>query len=50
VRVVALDQNEQRQLEDKVLGRMFTGKVPGWDTSRPQLTELVRFVETGTPS
>jgi DNA invertase Pin-like site-specific DNA recombinase len=43
VRVSALDQNEKRQLEGQILDRVFTDKVSGRDTARPELTELLRF-------
>ena len=43
VRVSTLDQNEKRQLEGQVLDRVLTDKASGRDTSRPQLTELLRF-------
>jgi DNA invertase Pin-like site-specific DNA recombinase len=47
VRVSSLDQNEKRQLEGQVLDRVFTDKASGRDTSRPQLTELLRFARDG---
>jgi Resolvase, N terminal domain len=47
VRVSTLDQNEKRQLEGQVLDRVFTDKASGRDTSRPQLTELLRFASDG---
>ena len=37
-----LDQNEKRQLEGKILDRVFTDKASGRETSRPELTELLR--------
>jgi predicted site-specific integrase-resolvase len=43
VRVSTLDQNEKRQLDGQVLDRVFTDKASGRDTSRPELTELLRF-------
>ena len=47
VRVSTVDQNELRQLEGKVLDRVFTDKASGRDTARPQLTELLRFIRDG---
>jgi DNA invertase Pin-like site-specific DNA recombinase len=47
VRVSTLDQNEKRQLESQVLDRVFTDKASGRDTSRPELTELLRFARNG---
>src|SRR5688572_20312974 len=47
VRVSTLDQNEKRQLEGQVLDRVFTDKASGRDTSRPELTELLRFARNG---
>ena len=47
MRVSTLDQNEKRQLEGQVLDRVFTDKASGRDTSKPELTELVRFVRDG---
>jgi len=47
VRVSSLDQNEKRQLEGQVLDRVFTDKASGRDTSRLQLTELLRFAWDG---
>lgn len=47
VRVSTLDQNEKRQLEGQTLDRVFTDKASGRDTSRPELTELLRFARDG---
>jgi hypothetical protein len=47
VRVSTLDQNEKRQLEGQILDRVFTDKASGRDTSRPELTELLRFARNG---
>lgn len=47
VRVSALDQNEQRQLEGEVLDRVFTDKASGRDANRPELAELLRFARDG---
>jgi DNA invertase Pin-like site-specific DNA recombinase len=46
-RVSTLDQNEKRQLEGQVLDRVSTDKAFGRDTSRPELTELLRFGRNG---
>jgi ribulose bisphosphate carboxylase small subunit len=35
VRVSIFDQNEKRQLEDRVIDRVFTGNASGRDTARP---------------
>jgi DNA invertase Pin-like site-specific DNA recombinase len=47
VRVSALDQNPDRQLEDLVLDKIFTEKASGKDTRRPQLDALLTFVREG---
>jgi hypothetical protein len=47
VRVSTLDQNERRQLEGQVLDCVFTDKASGRDTTRPELTELLRFARDG---
>jgi DNA invertase Pin-like site-specific DNA recombinase len=47
VRVSTLDRNEKRQLEGQILDRVFTDKVSGRDTARPQLAELLRFARDG---
>ncbi|WP_028271764.1 recombinase family protein [Arthrobacter sp. UNC362MFTsu5.1] len=47
VRVSTLDQNEKRQLEGQVLDRVFVDKASGRDTTRPELTELLRFARDG---
>jgi DNA invertase Pin-like site-specific DNA recombinase len=47
VRVSTLDQNEKRQLDGQVLDRVFTDKASGRDTSRPELSELLRFARNG---
>src|SRR5687768_13289215 len=46
-RVSTLDQNEKRQLDGQALDRVFTDKASGRDTSRPELTELLRFARDG---
>jgi DNA invertase Pin-like site-specific DNA recombinase len=47
VRVSTLDQNEKRQLEGRILDHVFTDRASGRDTSRPELTELLRFARNG---
>jgi hypothetical protein len=47
VRVSTLDQNEKRQLERQVLDQVFTDKASGRDTTRPELTDLLRFARDG---
>ena len=42
-----LDQNEKRQLDGQILDRVFADKASGRDTSRPELTELLRFARNG---
>ena len=44
VRVSSFDQNPERQLENVPLDRIFTDKVSGKDTIRPQLEVLFTFV------
>ena len=47
VRVSTLDQNEERQLDQVPLDRVFTDKASGKDTQRPQLGELLAYVRQG---
>lgn len=47
VRVSSFDQNPERQLEEVRLDRVFTDKVSGKDTQRPQLEALLTFVRDG---
>jgi len=47
VRVSSCDQNPERQLENVPLDRIFTDKVSGKDTLRPQLEALFTFVRDG---
>jgi resolvase-like protein len=47
VQVSTLDQNERRQLDGQALDRVFTDKTSGRDTTRPELTELLRFARDG---
>ena len=44
VRVSTLDQNEERQLDQVPLDRVFTDQASGKDTQRPQLSELLSYV------
>lgn len=47
VRVSSTDQNTERQLEGLTMDRLFTDKVSGKSTDRPQLQEMLRFVRDG---
>ena len=47
VRVSTLDQNTQRQLEGVSLDKVFTDKVSGRDTNRPQLQAALNHVRAG---
>lgn len=47
VRVSSFDQNPERQLENVPIDRIFTDKVSGKDTLRPQLEALFTFVRDG---
>ncbi len=47
VRVSTLDQNTQRQLEGVSLDKIFTDKVSGRDTNRPQLRAALNNVRAG---
>ena len=47
VRVSTLDQNTQRQLEGVSLDKVFTDKVSGRDTNRPQLRAALNHVRAG---
>ncbi len=47
VRVSTLDQNTQRQLEEVSLDKVFTDKVSGRDTNRPQLRAALNHVRAG---
>ncbi|WP_340676854.1 recombinase family protein [Paraglaciecola sp.] len=46
-RVSSFEQNEQRQLDQEVLDRVFVDKASGKDTNRPQLKELLLFAREG---
>lgn len=47
IRVSSADQNTERQLDGLVMDRLFTDKVSGKSTDRPQLQEMLRFVREG---
>lgn len=47
IRVSSAEQNTERQLEGLTLDRVFTDKVSGKSTDRPQLQEMLRFVREG---
>lgn len=46
-RVSSYDQNPERQLEGIQVDRLFTDKVSGKDTRRPELDRLLAFVREG---
>jgi DNA invertase Pin-like site-specific DNA recombinase len=47
VRVSSADQNTERQLEGLKLDKIYTDKISGKSTDRPQLQEMLRFVREG---
>jgi DNA invertase Pin-like site-specific DNA recombinase len=47
VRVSSVAQNTERQLEELELDRIFTDKLSGKDTNRPQLQELLTYARRG---
>jgi len=47
VRVSSLDQNQERQLDQITLDRVFTDKASGKDIHRPELERLIAFVREG---
>jgi DNA invertase Pin-like site-specific DNA recombinase len=47
IRVSSSDQNTERQLDGMELDRVFTDKVSGKSTDRPQLQEMLRFAREG---
>jgi len=47
VRVSSLGQNTDRQLDGVQLDRIFTDKITGKDTNRPQFQEMLEFVREG---
>ena len=46
-RVSSAEQNTERQLDGLAMDRLFTDKVSGKSTDRPQLQEMLRFVREG---
>ena len=47
IRVSTFEQNTERQLEDVQLDKIFTDKVSGKDTNRPELQALINYVREG---
>jgi len=47
IRVSSVAQNTDRQLEGLTLDRVFTDKLSGRDTNRPQLQELMQYARRG---
>ena len=47
IRVSSAEQNTERQLDGLVMDRIFTDKISGKSTDRPQLQEMLRFVREG---
>jgi DNA invertase Pin-like site-specific DNA recombinase len=47
IRVSTFEQNTDRQLEDVELDKVFTDKVSGKDTNRPQLQALLEYLREG---
>ncbi len=47
VRVSALDQNTERQLDGVDLDKVFTDRASGKDTKRPQLTAALEYLREG---
>lgn len=47
IRVSSLDQNAERQLDGIKLDKVFTDKVSGKDTNRPQLQAALNHVRAG---
>ncbi|AOE86996.1 recombinase family protein [Pseudomonas sp. TCU-HL1] len=47
VRVSSVDQNTERQLDGVQLDKMFTDKVSGATTDRPQLQAMLEYVREG---
>lgn len=46
-RVSSIDQNTERQLDGVDVDKLFTDKVSGKDTNRPQLTTALDYVREG---
>jgi len=47
IRVSSAEQNTERQLDGLTMDRVFTDKISGKSTDRPQLQEMLRFVREG---
>jgi DNA invertase Pin-like site-specific DNA recombinase len=47
VRVSTADQNTQRQLDGHQLDHLFTDRLSGKDTARPQLEAMLRYLREG---
>ena len=47
IRVSSAEQNTERQLDGITLDKIFTDKISGKSTDRPQLQEMLRFVREG---
>ena len=47
VRVSSLAQNTDRQLDGHQLDRLFTDRLSGKDTARPELEAMIRYVRDG---
>ena len=47
IRVSAADQNTERQLADMTLDKIFTDKLSGKDTARPQLQACMGYLREG---
>lgn len=47
IRVSSLDQNTARQLDGIELDKVFTDKISGKDTNRPELQAILQFVREG---
>jgi DNA invertase Pin-like site-specific DNA recombinase len=47
IRVSSLEQNTERQLEGITLDKIFTDKISGKDTNRPQLQSLFNYIREG---
>jgi len=47
IRVSSADQNTERQLEGLKFDKVYTDKISGKSTDRPQLQEMLRFVREG---
>ncbi|MDY0301376.1 MAG: recombinase family protein [Trichlorobacter sp.] len=47
IRVSSVAQNTDRQLDGLTLDRVFTDKLSGKDTNRPELQELLKYARSG---